>query len=349
MTVPNRGPEAGDPIPDIEAFVGDEESFDASGHFSDPDGDVLAYAVATSAGGVARVSVSGGVVRVEAAGQGSATVTVTATDPGGLAATQTFEVTVPNRGPEAGDPIPDVEAFVGDEESFDASGHFSDPDGDVLAYAVATSAGGVARVSVSGGVVRVEAAGQGTATVTVMATDPGGLAATQTFEVTVPNRGPEAGDPIPDIEAFVGDEESFDASGHFSDPDGDVLAYAVATSAGGVARVSVSGGVVRVEAAGQGSATVTVTATDPGGLAATQTFEVTVPNRGPEAGDPIPDVEAFVGDEESFDASGHFSDPDGDVLAYAVATSAVGVARVSVSGGVVRVRLWRRRGRVRPP
>ena len=336
-TVPNRGPEAGDPIPDLELFVGDAESIDASGHFSDPDGDALVYSASSSAGGVARVSVSGGVVRVEAAGQGSATVTVTATDPGGLAATRSFEATVPNRGPEVGDPIPDLEVFVGDEDSIDPSGHFSDPDGDALVYSASSSASGVARVSVSGGVVRVEAARQGSATVTVTATDPGGLAATQTFEATVPNRGPEAGDPIPDLELFVGDAESFDASGHFSDPDGDALTYAVATSAGGVARVSVSGGVVGVEAAAQGSATVTVTATDPGGLAATQSFEATVPNRGPAAGDPIPDIELFAGDAESFDASGHFSDPDGDALTYAVATSAGGVARVSVSGGVVRV------------
>ena len=338
VTVPNRAPEAGDPIPDIEVFVGDAESFDASGHFSDPDGDALTYSVTSSSPSKVEVSVSGSTLTVKGLSKGNAKVTVTATDPGGLAATRTFEATVPNRAPEAGDPIPDIEVFVGDAESFDASGHFSDPDGDVLAYAVATSAGGVARVSVSGGVVRVEAAGQGSATVTVTATDPGGLAATRTFEVTVPNRAPEAVGTIADVEVAVNASEVVDLSDHFSDPDGDALTYAVTSSSPSKVEVSVSGSTLTVKGLSKGDATVTATARDSEGLTARQTFEVfTVPNRAPEAGDPIPDIEVFVGGEESFDASGHFSDPDGDALAYAVATSAVGVARVSVSGGVVSV------------
>ena len=336
-TVPNRAPVAGHPIPDIEVFVGSVEEVDASEHFTDPDGDALAYRVATSATGVARVSASGSTVRVEAVAQGSATVTVTATDPEGLSATQTFRVTVPNRAPVAGHPIPDIEVFVGSVEEVDASEHFTDPDGDALAYRVATSATGVARVSASGSTVRIEVVAQGSTTVTVTATDPEGLSATQTFRVTVPNRAPVAGHPIPDIEVFVGSVEEVDASEHFTDPDGDALAYRVATSATGVARVSASGSTVRVEAVAQGSATVTVTATDPEGLSATQTFRVTVPNRAPVAGHPIPDIEVFVGSVEEVDASEHFTDPDGDALAYRVATSATGVARVSVSGSTVRI------------
>ena len=337
VTVPNRGPVAGDPIPDMEVFVGDAVEVDASGHFSDPDGDVLVYRVATSAAGVARVSLSGSTVRVEGVAQGSASVTVTATDPGGLSATLSFAARVPNRAPVVGDPIPDMEVFVGDGAVVDASEHFTDPDGDVLVYRVATSAAGVARVSLSGSTVRVEGVAQGTATVTVTATDPGGLSATLSFTARVPNRAPVAGDPIPDMEVFVGGAAEVDASEHFSDPDGDALAYRVATSVAGVARVSLSGSTVRVEAAAQGTATVTVTATDPGGLSATLSFRFRVPNRAPVAGDPIPDMEMFVGDGAEVDASEHFTDPDGDALAYRVAMSAAGVARVSLSGSTVRV------------
>ncbi len=58
----------------------------------------LTYEAATSAAGVARVSASGSTVRVEAVGEGSADVTVTASD-GDQSARQTFRVTVTNPDP----------------------------------------------------------------------------------------------------------------------------------------------------------------------------------------------------------------------------------------------------------
>ena len=119
----------------------------------------------------------------------------------------------------------------------------------------------------------VTAVSRGSADVTVTATDPGGLSATQTFEVTVPNRAPVAGDPIDDIEVFVGDGAEVDASDYFTDPDGDPLLYSASSSSPANARVAVSGSTVRVDAVSQGGATVTVTAKDPEGLAAMQTFE----------------------------------------------------------------------------
>ena len=67
---------------------------DVSGAFSDPDGDALRYEAASDASSVATASVSGSDVTVTGEAPGSATITVTATDPGGLSAIQTFEVTV---------------------------------------------------------------------------------------------------------------------------------------------------------------------------------------------------------------------------------------------------------------
>ena len=71
-----------------------EVTVDISGAFSDPDGDALRYGAASDASSVARASVSGSDLKVIGEAPGSATITVTATDPGGLSATQTFEVTV---------------------------------------------------------------------------------------------------------------------------------------------------------------------------------------------------------------------------------------------------------------
>ena len=65
--------------------------------FRDPDGDLLTYTAASSAPGVAAVSTAGSTVAVAPVGVGTAVVTVTATDPDGLSATQQFAVTVATR------------------------------------------------------------------------------------------------------------------------------------------------------------------------------------------------------------------------------------------------------------
>ena len=62
---------------------------------------------------------------------------------------------------------------------------FVDPDGDALTYTVSSSAPQVVTASVAGALVTLTAGGEGAATVRVMATDPGGLSAAQSFTVTV--------------------------------------------------------------------------------------------------------------------------------------------------------------------
>ena len=112
-------------------------------------------------------------------------MTVTATDPGGLSAEQSFTVTVPNRAPEVSDSIPDAEVFVGETVDVDLSGRFADPDGDDLSYEAASSNwGGVAKAYVSGASLTVAAVGAGTATITVTAADQSGLSVDDVFEVT---------------------------------------------------------------------------------------------------------------------------------------------------------------------
>ena len=115
----------------------------------------------------------------------SENVDVTATDPGGLFANQTFTVTVPNRAPVAGEPIEDIEVVVGEVAQADVSSNFSDPDGDALSYTATPSDAGVATASVSGSAVTVTGVSLGTANARVTATDPGGLSAVHVFTVTV--------------------------------------------------------------------------------------------------------------------------------------------------------------------
>ena len=249
--------------------------------FNDPNGDALVYSAVSSNPAVATVGMSGSTVTVAAVAKGTTRVTVTAEDPGGLAATQKFQATVPNRAPEAGDPIPDRDVFVGDTATVDASRHFADPDGDALTFAASTPDASVAQVSVSGKTVRIVALSQGSATVTVTSTDSEGLSSAELiFAVTVPNRAPQRVGAIPAQTVLVGDSPTLDASPFFDDPDGDPLAFAASSSNTDVVEVSVTGSILSAVGVRAGSATVTVTATDPGGLSARTNLPVMVVTEG---------------------------------------------------------------------
>ena len=176
-------------IPALTVEVGNTESVDPAGYFSDPDGDSLIYTATSSDPGVATVAVSGATVQVTAVAAGNATVTVTASDPGGLSADQTFAVTVPNRPPVAVGRIPDAETFVGESVEIALAGYFDDPDGDALTYAAASSNEGAVTVAVAGDTLRVEGVGRTglrrTVKVTITASDAGELSATQSCAVAV--------------------------------------------------------------------------------------------------------------------------------------------------------------------
>ena len=262
-------------MPAVELAVGDSAAVQVSGFFSDPDGDALTYAVGTSNAGVVTAAITASAVTVVSVSAGTATVTVTATDPGGLAAQQSFAVTVPNRAPEVTDTIPELALGAGDSATFDLEEYFRDPDGDALTYTPETSEEAVAAASVSGATLTVRSVSAGTATVTVTARDPGGLAAQQSFAVTVPNRAPEVTDTIPPQRLAVGETRAWAGPEYFADPDGDALTYTVGTTDASIVLAVVSGDEFGILAVTAGTATVTVTATDGDGLSASQSFRVT--------------------------------------------------------------------------
>ena len=91
----NRAPQTAGVLPPLRLEAGAApQVVDVGQSFRDPDGDVLAYSVASSDWRVAGVSVSGRRLTIRPVSEGSAVMTVTAADPGGLTAVQTFTVTV---------------------------------------------------------------------------------------------------------------------------------------------------------------------------------------------------------------------------------------------------------------
>ena len=339
VVVPNRAPTAVGMIADREVMVGDSATVEVAGYFSEPDGQVLAYAAAVSDSIRLTASVADAVVTVVAVAKGTVVVTVTATDPGGLAVVQSFQVKVPNRPPAAVDSIPSRIIEVARADTLDVSGYFADPDGDTLSYAAAVSDSGVVRAAVSGSAVTVTGLAKGDAIVTVTATDNEGLSATQSFRVTVPNRPPLITDSIPSRMLFKDEADTLDLAGYFADPDGDELTWGAEVSDSGVVAVAVSagGGILTVTAVAQGEATGTVTATDTEGLAARQSFSVTVTNRGPVVTDTIPAQTLYKRETVPLDLTRHFRDPDGDPLDYVVETTDSMVVTATVAGTTLNV------------
>ena len=91
----NRSPESVETIPP-QALTesGPAVSVSMDGYFTDPDDDPLTYTAASGQAGTVTALASGDTVWLVPGAAGAATVTVTATDPGGLMATQTIAVTV---------------------------------------------------------------------------------------------------------------------------------------------------------------------------------------------------------------------------------------------------------------
>ena len=326
-----------------------------SGKFSDPDSDTLTFSASSSDTSAATVSESSGTLTVTPKAVGTATITVTATDTGSLSATQTFSVTVTtaptppltptppptkNRSPETKGSISRQPlARNGVSITINAASRFSDPDGDTLSYASVSSDTSVATASISGSIVTLAPVANGAATITVTATDPGKLSATQTFTATVSHR-PAKVDTIPDQNMNASQTtRQVNVSSYFSDADKDTLVYTASTSKPSPATVSVSGDTVTIRRVSAGTGSVFVKATDPGGLSAIQTIAINLANRKPVEGKKIPNQTLHVTDAfrtVSLDSS--FTDPDGKAFAFTAKSSNTSVATATAGGTTLTIR-----------
>ena len=180
-----------------------------------------------------------------------------------------------NSAPTPVGPIPaQVMAVNGGTRTIDLNDYFSDPDGQTLVYTASSSNTGIATVSLSTSNLTITGMSSGTATVTVTATDTFATAS-QTISVTVKDP-PTAVGTIPNISGAVNQAgKTFALSPYFSDPDGQTLTYAASASDTYYVSVYVnSSNELEVTPQAAGNATITVTATNPDGLSATQSFSV---------------------------------------------------------------------------
>ena len=250
--------------------------------FEDPEMGALTLAAVSSNPEVATVEVARNRVRIGGVSPGTAAITVTATDPDMLEGELSFEVLVPNRPPALLGEMPAARISLGGPPvRLVLSGYFADPDGQQLTYGATSSDIAVASVALLADTQVVAGLSVGTATVTVTATDPGGLSATARMDVTVRvNRPPVVVEPLLNRSSFPGSGIGYSVRPYFSDPDGDTLIYSAVSSNPGVSPASILGdpreGWIWIAFYSIGATTISVTATDPGGLHVTSEFEVRV-------------------------------------------------------------------------
>lgn len=274
--IPNRAPISVGAIPAQTVMIGQTQVVDLSQYFDDPDGDALSYTAETSDGAVATPSVAGSMVTVVGVAKGSASVAVTATDPNGLTASQSFDVAVPNQPPVSVDSIPELDLDSGDSVTVEVAGLFEDPDGDSLSFTAETSDVRVATVVVTGSVATIRALGEGTVTVSVIATDTDGASVSLGATVTVTNLPPALVGTIPPQRVKELQSVTVGLLGYFQDPEGGVLTFSATVTDSSLATAVASDSTMVVTGVAAGAATITVTATDPGGLSVQQVVGLVV-------------------------------------------------------------------------
>ncbi len=335
---PNLPPTVANQLIDIETVSGTAfEAIDISAVFSDRR-QVLTYTVATSDSTIVTAALNGDTLTLTETGKGTATITVTAADPFGLSVDASFEATITNTTPEV---LPNqlVNAFTQPGIPFapiDLSAAFTDANGDELTYTATSSDEAVVTVSVSGTTLTLTEVAVDTATITVTATD-GEASISATFRVFItPNMPPKVENTLTDVEIVSGTAFApIDISAVFSDPEGEVLIYRVATSNESIVTAVLNGTTLTLTETGKGTAIVTVRAIDAFGLPFDASFEATITNSAPEV---VPNQLVTVFTElgtaafAPINLSAAFTDANGDELTYTVTSSDSTVVTVSVDG-----------------
>ena len=192
----------GTAIPDQAVVEGQTVTVDISASFTDPDGDALTHAAATSNAEIATAILSGAELSVTGVAQGAAAVTVTATDPRGLSAAQSFAVEVAAAAPAMVTVTPDAATLTAIDQTISLSAEVRDQLGRPITDAIvvwSSADTAVATVDTSG---LVTAVADGSATVTALSGEVSGSASVvvsqtaATVEITPATHTLAAGDTV---------------------------------------------------------------------------------------------------------------------------------------------------------
>ena len=278
----NDPPMLANAIDDVEVEMGTHSDVSLDGVFEDEGS--LDYDVSNEDENIADVlyRASNNSIRIYANNTGTTTVVVVATDNIGQTASDEFDVTVveppppepTNNAPVLSGTLDDQTVTAGEPIDVSIEGVFTDPDGDELTYTAESDDTNIATVELADLELTITGVNAGTAIFSITASDSE-FNVVGEFDVIVETI-PVAVDSIPTQTLSIGGEDlSLNISEYFYDQDGDTLSYTMDFT-GNAATVSITDADVGMSPFTRGSTSVTITASDPKGRSATQSFSIEV-------------------------------------------------------------------------
>jgi hypothetical protein len=258
--------------------------------FADPEGTALTFSATGLPPGI-QFAPNGtviGTLGLNTAGKYTITVTATEVAATALSVSQGFILNISNTNQNPiVTAITDQDSDEGEAISFNVAGSFSDPDTtDTLTFSLG---GGtlppglsISAIGVISGTISQTAANGSPYSVTVLADDGNDGQITDTFTWTVSpvNVAPITVGTLDDVVGEVGVPMEIlgtTIKAGFADPDGNTLTFSASGVPSGLIFFPGSANISGVPATGtQGNHVVTITATDPGGLTATQAFTIAI-------------------------------------------------------------------------
>ncbi|NJS13815.1 MAG: tandem-95 repeat protein [Sphingopyxis sp.] len=317
-------------------------SVPVAGNFADLDGDTLTFSATglplgliIDAAGVISGTIDPAASQGGPAGDGIYSVTITASDGNGGTVSTTFSWAVTNPPPVA---VNDLATTIEDTPvDIPVLANDSDPDADPLTVATASAGNGTVTIGAGGVLTYTPNANfNGTDTITYSISDGNGGTATATVTVTVGavNDAPVS-TPIAAQNNADNATVSVPVGGNFSDVDNATLTFnAVGLPLGlsiDPATGLISGTIDRNASQPNGGVySVTVTATDAGGLTSSQTFNWTVTNPPPVAANDV----ATTNEDSAvaIPVLANDSDPDTDPLTVTTASAGNGTVTIGAGG-----------------
>ncbi len=307
-----------------------------TGAFTDPNtGQSLSYVAVTLPLGLSLNPATGAITGTPSA-TGTNSVTLTATDTGGLSTSSILGIFVtPNLAPTFSGSLVSATAIAGSPFSYTLpTGSFVDPNtGQILTYTVAGLPTGLTLNPTTGGITGTASA-TGTNSLTLTAADAGGLSTTGLLGLTVvPNVAPVFSGSIASVTGTVGSllTYTFPATAFTDANPGQSLSYAAIGLPTGLSLNGTTRQITGTPST-SGTSSATVTATDAGGLSTTGTLGFTInPNRAPVVSNTLVSATGVVGSVFSYTIPANtFTDADAQSFSY----SATGLpAGLSLNAG----------------
>ncbi|WP_211251104.1 putative Ig domain-containing protein, partial [Stenoxybacter acetivorans] len=300
--------------------------------FTDPDGDALTYHINAIPDWLHFDEATNTLVGTPPQGSvGSLSIEVLAIDPSGEQAAQTFVLNIQpsNHAPAVGTLIDAQTLTENSEWTFKLPENaFTDPDGDTLTYRIGTIPEWLHFDEATKTLVGTPPQGSvGNLNIEVLAIDPSGEQAAQTFVLAIQsgNHAPVVGTPIDAQTLTENSEWTFRLPENaFTDPDGDVLTYRINASPEWLRFDEATKTLVGTPPKGSvGNLNIEVLAIDPSGEQAAQTFVLAIQsgNHAPTVGTPIDAQTLTENSAWTFRLpETAFTDPDGDALTYRIGT-----------------------------